>query len=87
MEVLPGPLPDGRRSGGDEGLGSRLAQVHVRLMLTWLKNDWKTKGTHDFPLGDNNGFHKEFFQNICVFFFFAKRDETVKNSERIKKNA
>ena len=25
MEVLPGPLPDGRRSGGDEGLGSRLA--------------------------------------------------------------
>ena len=24
MEVLPGPLPDGRRSGGDEGLGSRL---------------------------------------------------------------
>ena len=25
MAVLPGPLPDGRRSGGDEGLGSRLA--------------------------------------------------------------
>ena len=25
MEVLPGPLPDGRRSGGDEGLGSRLS--------------------------------------------------------------
>ena len=24
MEVLPGPLPGGRRSGGDEGLGSRL---------------------------------------------------------------
>ena len=24
MAVLPGPLPDGRRSGGDEGLGSRL---------------------------------------------------------------
>ena len=24
MEVLPSPLPDGRRSGGDEGLGSRL---------------------------------------------------------------
>ena len=24
MEVSPGPLPDGRRSGGDEGLGSRL---------------------------------------------------------------
>ena len=24
MKVLPGPLPDGRRSGGDEGLGSRL---------------------------------------------------------------
>ena len=24
MEVLPGPLPDGRRSGSDEGLGSRL---------------------------------------------------------------
>ena len=24
MEVLPGPLPDGRRSGGDEGLGPRL---------------------------------------------------------------
>ena len=23
MAVLPGPLPDGRRSGGDEGLGSR----------------------------------------------------------------
>ena len=23
MEVLPGPLPDGRRSVGDEGLGSR----------------------------------------------------------------
>ena len=23
MEVFPGPLPDGRRSGGDEGLGSR----------------------------------------------------------------
>ena len=27
MEVLPGPLPDGRRSGGDEGLGSRLVVV------------------------------------------------------------
>ena len=26
MEVLPGPLPDGRRSGGDEGLGSRLCR-------------------------------------------------------------
>ena len=25
MEVLPGPLPDGRRSGSDEGLGSRLS--------------------------------------------------------------
>ena len=25
MAVLPGPLPDGRRSGGEEGLGSRLA--------------------------------------------------------------
>ena len=24
MAVLPGLLPDGRRSGGDEGLGSRL---------------------------------------------------------------
>ena len=26
MEVLPGPLPNGRRSGGDEGLGSRLCE-------------------------------------------------------------
>ena len=26
MEVLPGPRPDGRRSGGDEGLGSRLGK-------------------------------------------------------------
>ena len=25
--VLPGPLPDGRRSGGDEGLGSRLGSL------------------------------------------------------------
>ena len=31
MEVLPGPLPDGRRSGGDEGLGSRLGS---RLLVT-----------------------------------------------------
>ena len=31
MEVLPGPLPDGRRSGGDEGLGSRL---HYRRINT-----------------------------------------------------
>ena len=30
MEVLPGPLPEGRRSGGDEGLGSRL-NVHIAL--------------------------------------------------------
>ena len=30
MAVLPGPLPDGRRSGGDEGLGSRLGQRCVR---------------------------------------------------------
>ena len=31
MEVLPGPLPDGRRSGGDEGLGSRLSFVQALL--------------------------------------------------------
>ena len=31
MAVLPGPLPDGRRSGGDEGLGSRLA-VYCALL-------------------------------------------------------
>ena len=27
MEVLPGPLPDGRRSGGDGGLGLRLTST------------------------------------------------------------
>ena len=32
MEVLPGPLPDGRRSGGDEGLGSRLNQAVFLLV-------------------------------------------------------
>ena len=31
MEVLPGPLPDGRKSGGDEGLGSRLGMVFLHL--------------------------------------------------------
>ena len=30
MAVLPGPLPDGRRSGGDEGLGSRLRAASLR---------------------------------------------------------
>ena len=29
MEILRGPLPDGRRSGGDGGLGSRLDQAHA----------------------------------------------------------
>ena len=35
MEVLPGPLPDGRRSGGDEGLGSRLT---FAFLQTWVYN-------------------------------------------------
>ena len=30
MEVLPGPLPDGRRSGGDDDLGSRPTQRRQR---------------------------------------------------------
>ena len=36
MAVLPwpGPLPDGRRSGGDEGLGSRLATRTARKRET-----------------------------------------------------
>ena len=29
MAVLPDPLPDGRRSGGDEGLGSRLEELAI----------------------------------------------------------
>ena len=47
IEVLPGPLPDGQRSGGDEGLGSRLgcewtrvtrkrADVHLQMSLSRL---------------------------------------------------
>ena len=31
MEILPGPLPDGRRSGGDEGLGWRLPSIFVTI--------------------------------------------------------
>ena len=44
MEVLPGPLPDGRRSGGDEGLGSRLVQMLIDWrsvavqVLTWKQH-------------------------------------------------
>ena len=33
MAVLPGPLPDGRRSGGDEGLGSRLPLTLIMMMI------------------------------------------------------
>ena len=38
MEVFPGPLPDGRRSGGDEGLGSRLDCLQARSVskAAWL---------------------------------------------------
>ena len=38
MAVLPGPLPDGRRSGGDEGLGSRLyaSKGPVAVHIFWI---------------------------------------------------
>ena len=36
MAVLPGPLPDGRRSGGDEGLGSRLHLGRSRAEHTFV---------------------------------------------------
>ena len=51
MEVLPGPLPDGRRSGGDEGLGSRLTEFKLRW---WLPGKWHTsltKFVHFFVIG------------------------------------
>ena len=42
MEVLPGPLPDGRRSSGDKGLGSRLiANKHGFLSISnGCPDDW-----------------------------------------------
>ena len=45
MEVLPGPLPDGRRSGGDEGLGSRLTKMGlVRITsLSPVSMDLRTR--------------------------------------------
>ena len=53
MEVLPGPLPDGRRSGGDEGLGSRLsANSDFPFTLYVLARHYTTGGTRPpfFPL-------------------------------------
>ena len=40
MEVLPGPLPDGRRFSGDEGLGSRLTGLLVRKHLRQSFSSW-----------------------------------------------
>ena len=43
MEVLPGPLPDGRRSGGDEGLGSRLPSLVFPTAMVVKVKDAETK--------------------------------------------
>ena len=54
MEVLPGPLPDGRRFGGDEGLGSRLPCAMPEC-----------SNHHGDALciqADSNGIHKEKLQ-------------------------
>ena len=53
MEVLLGPLPDGRRSGGDEGLGSRLGskQTWRRIRLCMhMEPHWEsTDGSNTSP--------------------------------------